>query len=188
MPLNSLKRNKSAIFGIPLIIILSGFVFYEYGFLNIQAQKESILDAEKVKMKTLGKYVSLISQKEHLEKYMSRLKELRAAQNSKMIDGRTVSLAAANLQSTVRNLISSRGGNISSERVEKPEDFGKFKIISISVDTVLPDARALANIVYAIETQTPYLFIKEMDSRIVNYSKPKDLLVKLKISALASGR
>ncbi len=180
------KRNKFLFIAIPIVVLLSVFAFHEYVFLNLRAERNSILEAEKIKMKTLEKYAGMIAQKPQFEKRLSEVKDLRSAQNSKLIEGQTVSLAAANLQSTVRNLITSRGGNISSERVEKPVDIGKFKMIIINVDTVLPDSRALSNILYAIETQTPYLVIRELDSRIVNYSKPKDLLVKFKVSALAA--
>jgi hypothetical protein len=36
-----------------------------------------------------------------------------------------------------------------------------------------------------LETQTPYLVVKELDARILNFSKPKELVVKFKIAAIA---
>ena len=71
--------------------------------------------------------------------------------------------------------------------MEKPEVLGKFKLISVSIDAVLPDAKALADVLYAIETQTPYLVVKEIDARIRNINDPRDLMVRLKISALTTG-
>ena len=61
-------------------------------------------------------------------------------------------------------------------------------MITASVDTVLPDPRALRDILYSIETRTPYLTVKELDVRIRNYRDPRELVVKLDVSALTSAR
>jgi len=39
--------------------------------------------------------------------------------------------------------------------------------------------------VVAIETQIPYLVVKEVDVRVRNYNNPRELIVKLKVAALA---
>ena len=182
------KRNRFYLIAIPLIAVLACFVVYDYGFQRLETEQNDLKETKRVKMRTLSKYISAISEKPQLEKRIAELKELKTTQNRKMIDGQTVSIAAANLQNTVRNMITSRGGNISSERVEKPEDLGKFKQVCISVDTIIPDSAALSGILYAMETQTPYLLVKELDSRIVNYNKPKELFVKFRVAALTSGR
>jgi hypothetical protein len=57
----------------------------------------------------------------------------------------------------------------------------------VTVDAVLPDTRALADTLYAIETQTPYLAVRELDARIRNFREPRDLTVKLKVSGLTGG-
>ncbi len=97
-------------------------------------------------------------------------------------------LAAATLQSTVKEVITSRGGSIASERVEKPEKSGNFQMITVTIDAILPDTRALGDTLLAIETQTPYLVVRELDTRIRNFRDPKDLTVKLKVSGLTEGR
>ncbi len=50
--------------------------------------------------------------------------------------------------------------------VDKPEDLGGFKLITISIDSVLPDTRVLSEVLYAIETRTPYFVVKEVDVRV----------------------
>jgi hypothetical protein len=105
-----------------------------------------------------------------------------------MIEGQTPSLAAAALQNTIKGMITARGGTISSERAEKPEDTGKFKMITVTIDAILPDTRALGDTLYAIETQTPYLVVRELDTRIRNFKEPRDLMVKLKVSGLTGGK
>ncbi|MCX5806047.1 MAG: type II secretion system protein GspM [Proteobacteria bacterium] len=173
------------IIALPFTLILLGFVIYEYGFLVIRAEQTATREIYELKAKGLEKQLALIVQKPQLEKRLDALKEIRKADDGKIIEGQTVPLAAAALQNTVKGIISSRGGTISSERVEKPEDLGKFEIISVTIDTAMPDIRSLSDAIYAIETQTPFLTIRELDVRIKDYREPRELQVKLKISAIA---
>ncbi|MDH5769161.1 MAG: type II secretion system protein M, partial [Nitrospirota bacterium] len=70
----------------------------------------------------------------------------------------------------------------------KLEDLGKFKVINISIDAVIPDPGALSEVLYSIETRTPYLIVKELDIRIRNYRDPRELMLKLDVSALYGGK
>lgn len=183
-----MKRNRIVVLGIPLILILLGLILYEYGYLRIQSEIASIKEDQALKIKTLEKYTALLNERPQLEKELNRLKELRKADDPKLIEGQTLSLAAATLQDLVKGIIVERGGTISSERVGKPEDHGKFKIINVSIDAVLPDVRALSDILYSIETRTPYLIVKELDTRVRDYRNPKELMVKLDVSALTTAK
>lgn len=170
------------------MVILLGLIMYKFVYLKVQADVASVKENQAIKTKTLGKYISLISEKPQLEKNLVSLKETRKADDSKLIEGQTLSLAGASLQEMIKDIVTGKGGTISSERVGKPEDLGKFKVISVSIDTVLPDSRALSDMLYSIETHTPYLFVKEIDIRIRNFRDPRELMVKLDVSALTSGR
>lgn len=183
-----MRRNRIIIFGIPLILILLALVSYEYGYLRIQSEVVSLREEQAIKMKTLEKYTALINERPQLEKELNNLKETRRAEDSKLVEGQTLSLAAATLQDMVKGIIVGRGGTISSERVGKPEDHGKFKVISVSIDAVLPDSRALSDILYSIETRTPYLVVKELDTRVRDYRNPRELMVKLDVSALSTAK
>lgn len=182
------KRNRTLIISIPLMVVLLGFVLYQYVYLRIEADVASIKESQAIKTKTLEKYISLIAEKPDIEKQIVLLKEERKADDLKLIEGETLSLASAALQDMVKDMVTRSGGTISSQRVGKPEELGKFKVITVSMDTILPDARALRDILYAIETQTPYLAVKDLDARIRNYKDPRDQVVKLDISALTSSR
>jgi hypothetical protein len=148
----------------------------------------AIKETEEVKAKTLAKYIALISEKPELEKKLAALKEMRKTESSKFIEGQTFSLAAASLQDMVKNIVTGKGGTISSERVGKPDDLGKFKIINVSIDAVLPDPKALSDVLYSIESRTPYLVVKEIDIRNRNFKEPKELMVKLDVEALTTGK
>ena len=183
-----MKRSKTLIITIPLMVVVLGFIIYENVYVRIQTEVASIKENELIKTKTLEKYISVISEKPQLEKKVVSSKEARKADDLKIIEGQTFSLASATLQDMVKGIVTGRGGTISSERVGKPEDLGKFKVISVSIDAVFPDSRALSDVLYSIETRTPYLTMKELDIRIRNYRDPKELMVKLDVSAITSGR
>ena len=182
------RRSNMVSLATPLIIILLGAVIYQYGYLGVRGEMAEMEDAASVKMKTLTRYMTLIADKPTLEKNLNALRELRRTEEAKIIEGQTAPLAAASLQNTVKNAITSRGGSITSERVEKPENAGDFKMISVTIDAVLPDTRALGDTLLAIETQTPHLVVRELDTRIRNFREPRDLMVKLKVSGLTGGR
>lgn len=183
-----MKRNRMLIVGVPLIIILLGMVFYRYGYLKVRAEVDSIKEEQKVESKTLQKYVSMIAEKPLLEKKIAQLTETRKADMANLIEGQTPSLVAATLQDTVKNIITSKGGTISSERVGRPEDLGKFRVITTSVDATVPEARSLSEILYAVETQTPYLVIKELDTRVRDFRNPRELMIRMDVSALTAAK
>ena len=181
------KRSKLLIAAVPVMAVLFVFLMYEYVYLRVQADVASIKESQSMKTKTLEKYIALIAEKPEMEKNLAALKEERKADDSKLVEGKTLSLAAASLQDVVKDIVTRSGGTISSQRVGKPEDLGKFKIITVSIDTILPDPRALRDILYAIETRTPYLTIKDVDIRIRNFKDPREQVVKLDVSAITRG-
>ncbi len=181
-------RSNLLAIAIPLAIILLGAVVYEYGYLGVQGELTEREDAAAVKTKILEKYLALIAEGPAIEKDLTAHREVRKMENAKIIEGQTAPLAAATLQHTVKEVILSRGGSIASERVEKPEKSGNFQMITVTIDAILPDTRALGDTLLAIETQTPYLVVRELDTRIRNFRDPKDLTVKLKVSGLTEGR
>jgi uncharacterized protein YdbL (DUF1318 family) len=182
------NRKRSLVIALPILLILAGLVLYQYGYLQVKAEIASVKEMQAAKIKTLQKYLAFVSKKPELEKTLSQLKEARKADEPKLLAGDTLSLAAAALQTTVKGMITARGGTISSERVEKPEDLGKFKVVTVSIDAVVPDSRVLSDALYAMETQTPYLVVRELDTRVRNYTQPRDLMVRLKVSGMTGGK
>jgi Type II secretion system (T2SS), protein M subtype b len=183
-----MNKKRSLIVALPLLIILAGLAFYEYVYLQIKAEVASVMATQAAKANSLQKYLTFVSKKPELEKRLVQLRETTKADEPKLLSGDTLSLAAASLQTTVKGMITSRGGTISSERVEKPEDLGKFKVVSVSIDAVVPDPRALSDALYAMETQTPYLAVRELDARVKNFTQPRELMIRLKVSGITRGK
>ncbi len=182
------RRSRLVSLALPVIVVLAGLVAYQYGYLAVKDESAALRERQAARWRTLERYVNLIAERPLLEKRLETLKERRSAETAKVIAADTLSIAAATLQNIVKGSITGRGGSIASERVEKPEDLGKFKVVTVSVDAVLPDTRALGDVLYTLETNVPYLVIREADTRVRNFRDPRDLMVKLRVSALASGK
>ena len=182
------KRRKLLVFTIPAIAVLTLLVAYQYGYLPLQQELNSVTALKQSKQTTLEKNLALIAKKADIEAGLVAAKDTRKNDDSKLIEGQTPSVAAATLQSTLKGMVTARGGTVSSERVEKPDTLGKFKVITVTVDVVLPDTKVLSDVLFAIETQTPMLVIREMETRVRNYQAPRDLTVRLKVSGLTGGK
>jgi hypothetical protein len=93
-----MKKSRTLMLAVPLMIFLFGVLLYQYVYVRVQQDVASLKESEEVKTKTLGKYISLIAEKPELEKQLDTLKEERKAEETKLIEGQTLSLAAASLQ------------------------------------------------------------------------------------------
>jgi hypothetical protein len=182
------RRSKLVSVAIPLMTILVGLILYLNVYVGVQSDLRTVREERALKMKLLKKHTALIAAQPELEKKLMQLSEQRKAADSKILTGNTPALAGASLQETVKSVITERGGTISSERIEKPEDAGNFKVITVSFDCLIPDIRSLNDILFSLETRTPYLAVREVDARIRDVRDPRELMVKLTISALMAGK
>ncbi|MDR2018930.1 MAG: type II secretion system protein M [Syntrophobacterales bacterium] len=182
------KQSNILRFALPVIAILAVITVYNYGYEKVRTERDTIKEAQIAKTRTLQKYISIIAEKPALESRLAALKEKRKADESKIIDAQTLSLAANTLENSVKSMITGKGGSISSARVEKPEDLEKFKVVNVTMDVTLPDTRALGDVIYNIETSTPYMVIRELDTRVRNFKEPRELMVKFRIAALTDRR
>jgi hypothetical protein len=180
-----MKRSKLLLVAVPLIIVLACLLTYQR-YSAVRQNLASIKEEEALKEKTLRKYLALIAERPEHEKKAAELKEQRKANDMYLMDGQTLAIVAATLQDTIKTIVTSHGGTITSERAGKTEERDAFSVINVTIDTVLPDARSLADVLYAIETRTPYLIVRDLDVRIRNMREPKELSVKLDIGALSS--
>jgi len=182
------KSSKILFWLIPLMLVLLGLAFYDYVYLAVEAERQSLGELKESKRMTLEKYVNTIAQKGALENQINALKESRKAEETKMVEGPTPSVAAAGLQNMIKGIIAGKGGTITSERVEKPEDLNRFKIITVSIDAVLPETKALNDILNAFEASQVALAMRELDVRVRNMREPRELMVKFRVSAMNMGK
>ncbi len=180
-----MKRSRLLLIAVPVIIVL-GCLLALQRYQEVRRDLASLKEEQALKEKTLGKALALIAERPGLEKLAAELKDQRAAEETNLMEGQTLAIVAASLQDMVRTAVSSHGGTISSERTGRTEDLEPFKLISVTTDTILPDARALADILNALETRTPYLIIRDLDVRVRNVRQPKELSVKFDVAALTA--
>ncbi len=181
-------RSRVVVLAMPLMALLLFLVFYQYGYERIGSEMASVRAMEQTKTRTLKKYIATISEKQPLEERLAALKERRKADEVKFIGGETVTISAVALSDIVKGLITSAGGTISSERVDKAGELGKFKVVNVGMDAVFPDIRSLVSVLYSVETRVPYIVVKEMDVRVNDFRDPRQLLVMLRVAALAGGK
>ncbi|MHB8108950.1 MAG: type II secretion system protein GspM [Syntrophorhabdaceae bacterium] len=180
------SRLSSA--ALPVMIILAILVAYQYGYLAVRQEIVTLRERESARLGTLERYMNLIAERPSTEKRVEAMREARTTEASKIIEAQTMSIAAATLQNIVKDSVTGRGGSIASERVEKADDLGKLKVINVSVDVILPDTRALGDVLFTLETHIPYLVVKEVDTRVRNFRDPRELMVKLRVAALTGGK
>ncbi len=178
-----MKKSRLMVISIPLLIVISLLLLYQR-YTLVQKDLAESREDQALKVRVLKKSMALIAEKPYLEKKAATLRELRKASDSRLTDGQTISIVSAGLQDTVRSVIAGRGGSILSERSGKAEAFESFKVITVTVDSVMPDVRSLSDALYAIETRTPYLIVKELDVRVRNVRAPMDLSVRFDVSGL----
>ncbi|MFQ3574033.1 MAG: type II secretion system protein GspM [Thermodesulfovibrionales bacterium] len=183
-----MKKNRLLFFAIPVMIVLLVMTLYEYGYLSLVEEINALRERRALKEKTLKKYNETIANIPLLEEDINKLKEMKKGLENRLFQGQTVALASASVQDTVKGIVIANKGNITGERIGKTEDLGSVKILNISIDMIVPDTKALSDILYLIETRMPYLVVKEVDTRVRNFREPRDLLVKLDISALTTGK
>lgn len=179
-----MKKSRTIIFTLPIAIILAGLVTYQYGFVILKEKIGAVREEKAVKMTTLQKYAKVIAEKEELTGRLTQLKKRSKQFDSRLIVGDTPSLAAATLLGTVKNTITSRGGRISSERVGKTEELGDLTVVNVSIDAIIPDSGILGDILYSIESRTPTIVVEEIEVRVVNIRAPREINMKMSVSAL----
>jgi hypothetical protein len=173
---------------LPFIAILIGGVVYRYVYLNVRAELSEMREAQDQKMKILRKQLTLISRKSQMESERQALGEERKAEGTGFIGGATAALAAANMQQLVKGIIVGKGGAVLAETLEKPEDEQGFTVVSETLDITFADIRAFVDAVCALEAETTYIGLKELDVRVKNSVDPRELAVRLKVSALTDGK
>ncbi len=179
-----MKKKRTLLLTIPVAIVLAGVVAYQYGYVKLQEKIAVVKEEKGMKLRTLEKYAKVLAEKDELSERLSQLKNTRAQIESRLIPGDTPSLAAAALLDIVKTTITGRGGRISSEQIGNTEELGHLTVINVNIDAVIPGSGVLGDILYAIETRTPWIAVNEIEVRVVNIRDPREINTKMHVSAL----
>lgn len=184
MKKQSMRGSRKLKIMMPLMVILFGIVIYQYGYLGTQRDISSIKEEQEMKTEILEKYITRISEIPNLERDIVSLRLIRDSYNTEMIEGETYSIASASLQDMVREIITDKDGKVDGGRMGQPGDLGKFKEINVNIKGTMPDVKALGEALYAIESHTPFLLVRDLDVSIRNYKEPREITLKLNVSAI----
>jgi general secretion pathway protein M len=92
----------------------------------------------------------------------AKLEAVRALNSRKyFLKASAPSLAAAEIQDRAKNFVEANGGRPISVQVAAPKDEGRFKQVTVTVQ-LNANITALRKILYAIETNEPYLFVDNL--------------------------
>lgn len=167
-----------------IVGVLLFLLTYDYFYKGLQERKEELEQNKEMRLKTLKKYKTIISQKDEIEKSVKSNKDREDQIKAVTVEAKTSALAAADLQKIIQPIITSHGGSIMRMNVKQAENKPPFQVINIELDTNLPSITVLNETIYDIETKKPLFFIKKLDTRVVNFMNPVELLVNLEIYAI----
>ena len=112
----------------------------------------------------LASYQAELAARPQLEAQLDRLKEGQSA-TSRLVQGQNADLAAANMQSLVKALVAQETGQIRTAQNLDPQSNDGLERIAIQYEISLPAAR-LENTIYRVETDSPNLFLDDVDNRM----------------------
>lgn len=115
--------------------------------------------------KRLETYRRVAAQAPEYKKALEAMREKDARRF--FLKNTAANLAGAELQELVRAAIEGNGGRISTSQNQSPRDDGRFKQIGVTFQFFATTPN-LQKILYAIETQQPYLLVDNLTLRPLN--------------------
>jgi len=109
----------------------------------------------------LARYQGLDSTRPQIESNLSKLHAAQAAEE-RLLKGGSAQLVGAKLQNHLKELIEADGGSLTSMQLLPVRDEQGFQRVSMAV-TLNATIESLQKILYAIEDQSPYLFVQDME-------------------------
>lgn len=173
---------------LPLTLILLGYAAYDYGYLSLKTAFQEAQDTRQQKEKMLYKYAATISKKQQITTTLTFLRPMKAANDQGIINEPDPVKAGEALSASLKEIILQGGGQVIGEKGYEPVKSGTYRMMLTDMEAMLPDARALYEIVYAIEAHRLYMVVRELDVNVRNQNNPRELAVKFKIAALGVGR
>ena len=100
--------------------------------------------------------------------YQKAFEALRAKNGRRFyLRNTAANLAGAELQDVVRAAVENNGGRITTIQIATPRDDGRFRQIGVNLQ-LFATTPNLQKILYAIETQQPYLVVENLTVRPLN--------------------
>lgn len=147
---------------IAIVIAIAGalWLLLALPFINsFMDHRESIAQSQEM----LAKYRQLDVSRAQID---TKLQQLHNDQQTegRLLTGGSVQLVGAKLQNSLKETIEANKGNLVSMQMLPPRDEDGFRRLTLGVN-LSANMESLQQILYAIEDQSPYLFIEDMELR-----------------------
>ncbi len=121
-----------------------------------------------------------MAQRPQVELRLDALKESIKRLEASLLEGKTATLASAELQSILEKMAKKRGSKIKSVKTFKAEDLGDYSKVWVEI-TLTSNIRSLLNLLYDIEGYNRLLSVAQMDVHLQGTRGNQKLKTILKI-------
>jgi hypothetical protein len=133
-------------------LLVAGLIAFVFG-----GQSEETTDG----VHQLAVYRAEVAMRPELEAALRQARQ-KAAAVPGLITSDSVALAQAQLQDEVKSIVTDNQGEVRTAQIVPATNVDGFEVIAIQYDLAVPMAK-LRDLIYAIETRTPYLFVDDAD-------------------------
>jgi len=142
-----------------------------------------------LKERQLAKYRKMVHGGDELEVRLASLRNALKQGESGLLTGKTPSLAAADIQNSLRDIATKSNVEINTVGVLKPAETKHGNYIYIPVQlTVTSTIRTLTEFLYGIESSPKYLTVKKVKIRVVSRRKSEQIKADITIYGLLKKR
>jgi hypothetical protein len=131
-------------------------------FLLLHRHYNAVIDSAQER---LDRYRGISAQGPGLQKTLDALREKQGRRF--FLKNTATNLAGAELQDLVRAAVENNGGRITTAQITAPRDDGRIRQIGVNLQLFATTGN-LQKILYAIETQQPYMVIENLTVRPLN--------------------
>ncbi|TMH33116.1 MAG: hypothetical protein E6H66_12875, partial [Betaproteobacteria bacterium] len=148
--------------GLLFVAVLIGLAILLAPFLLLHRHYDVAMDSA---LDRLERYRRVAAQS---TEYQKAFEALRAKNGRRFyLKNTATNLAGAELQDLVRAAVENHGGRITTIQIAAPRDDGRFRQIGVNLQ-LFATTPNLQKILYAIETQQPYLVVENLTVRPLN--------------------
>jgi general secretion pathway protein M len=156
------EHSKALAVGLLFAFVFLALAVLLAPFLLLHAHYNVVIDSAQER---LDRYRSISAQGPALQKALDTLREKQGRRF--YLKNTAANLAGAELQDLVRAAVENNAGRITTVQISTPRDDGRFRQIGVNLQMFATTAN-LQKILYAIETQQPYMVIENLTVRPLN--------------------
>ena len=153
--MTALKTRAAALAALAAAFALFGIVVVTPVVAAFSAQSDDTGDA----LQQLGRYRAEIAAKPALEAALRDLNR-KGASVPGVVEGESVALAQAQLQSQIKTVVETSSGSVRSMQILPVTQKAGFDVIAVQCDLAIPQNK-LEALAYAVAAHAPYLFVDE---------------------------